>query len=69
METEQITYNFHKDSDFYRFRNRSCTNCERRDMCRALQKDWSQKWLDMARCGAVCYVGPHENEVAVKKTM
>lgn len=62
METEQITYNFHMDSDFYRYRLRSCTNCEKQDRCDALKKDWSAQWLDMGRCGCGTYAGPYEEE-------
>lgn len=57
-----MEYNFYTESEFYRFRHRSCRNCEKRDRCRALKKDWSAQWLDMARCGCGTYAGPFEEE-------
>lgn len=55
-------YNFYPDSEFYRYRHRSCTNCLSRHQCYALKKDWTVKWLDMARSGALCYRGEFEDE-------
>lgn len=63
------TYNFYPASEFYRFRNRSCRNCEKRDRCRALKKDWSAQWLDMGRCGCLSYDGEFSNEIPIKKTI
>lgn len=59
-------YNFYRSSPFYRYLNRSCTNCQRRDMCRALKKDWSAIWLDMGRCGCFSYEGEFSNEAPIK---
>lgn len=63
METGQITYNFYKDSDFYRFRHRSCLNCLKFPDCTAYKKrDWNHPTLDRAKCGCGTYAGPFEEE-------
>lgn len=62
-------YNFYQESEFYRYRLRSCTNCEKRDRCRALKKDWSAPWLDMGMCGCLKYAGPHEDEKQLFKDL
>lgn len=65
-----MKYNFYKVSEFYRYENRSCLNCRKFPDCTPYKKrDWSQPTLDRARCGALCYAGPHEKEKPLFKDM
>lgn len=69
MAEDTMKYNFYKVSEFYRYCHRSCRNCEKRDRCDALKKDWSAPWLDMGRCGCMKYSGPFEEEKQLFKDL
>ena len=60
-------YNFYIDSDYYIYKNRSCENCDLRETCHALKKDWSSKWLDMAKTNCKDYRGKYSNERPFRK--
>lgn len=59
--------NFYPESVYYIYRNRSCKNCDLRETCHALKKDWSSKWLDMGKAGCFTYEGKYKNEKKFKK--
>ena len=61
-------YNFYVKAGVYIFLRRSCTTCEAHTECKAMKgKDWSVKWLDLARCGCHYYNGPHLDERPVSR--
>ena len=55
------TFNFLVGASAYRdeFKHRSCSNCDKKATCLAIVgKNWTMKWLDLAKCGCRKYVNP-----------
>ena len=64
---ESFPANFYKDSNVYKYVQRSCSNCFYRPTCALHRgKDWGQKWVDNGRAGCVKYKGPYSTEKRIK---
>ncbi|MFA6726934.1 MAG: hypothetical protein WCS17_01815 [Prevotella sp.] len=61
-------FNFYASSDYYRYNERSCETCVNASRCVAIvNKDWSNRWLDLAKCGCKLFCGLCQTQKKISK--
>lgn len=59
LNRENYPANFYEDSECYKYKKRSCSNCIYRPTCSLhIGKNWELKWCDNGRAGCGKYFGP-----------